>query len=94
MCEGLQLGDSGAGDRIKKERCHPVLWEDVTGKTDESGSEEGKRQITGCEKIGDVRARTNRVLSPSKETGIALRVVRNVSWEGRTHLSSPVPKYL
>lgn len=71
-----------------------MLWEDVTGKTDESGSEEGKRQITGCERMGDWRARTKRVLSASKGTGIASRVIRSVSWEGRTHLSSPVSKYL
>lgn len=67
-----------------------MLWEDVTGKADESGSEEGKRQITGCERMGDWRARTKRVLSASKGTGIASRV----SWEGHTHLSSPVSKYL
>lgn len=34
------------------------------------------------------------MLSPSKEIGIALRIVRNVGWEGRAHLSFPVSEYL
>ena len=57
------------------------------------GMKKGK-WITGCRKIGDLRARTKRMLSPSKEIGIALRIVRNVGWEGRAHLSFPVSEYL
>lgn len=34
------------------------------------------------------------MVSPSKETGIPLRIIRNVNWEGHTHLSFAVPKYL
>lgn len=37
------------------------------------------------------------MVSPVKETGISLRIplrIRNVNWEGHTHLSFAVPKYL
>lgn len=81
----------------REKRDHTVAWEDITGSGQvkyESGKREGKRRITGCKKIGGWRVRTKRVVSPSKETGIALRIIRNVNWEGHTHLSSAVPKYL
>lgn len=35
-----------------------------------------------------------KVISPSKETGIPLRIIRNGNWEGHAHLSLAVPKYL
>lgn len=100
MCERLEWGDSGTGVSVNRERGetshgsfrgHNRVW---SGKTDESGNGEGKRWITGWEKIAGWRVRTKRVVSPSKESGIALRVIRNVNWEGHTHLSSSVPKYL
>lgn len=99
-CERLEQGDSGTGDNVKRERGERSYSgfgghnRVRSGKTDESGNGEGKRQITGCEKIVGWRARTKRVVSPSKKTGIAVRIVRSVNWEGHTHLSSAAPKYL
>lgn len=58
----------------REKRDHAVAWEDITGSGQvkhESGNGEGKRWTTGCIKIGGWRVRTKRVVSPSKETGIA-----------------------
>lgn len=97
-CEGLERADSATGVSAKRERGdHTVAWEDIAGSDQvkhESRKGEGKRWITGCQKIGGWTVRTKRVVSPSKETGIALRSVRDVNWEGHTYLSSAVPKYL
>jgi len=68
-CERLEWGGSGTGVSVKRKRDHTVAWEDMSGSAQvkqEFGNGEGKRWITGCEKIVGWRARTKRVVSPSE----------------------------